>query len=146
EMYLNDADDVIFPAYWYDPNMGGLTTPDNMGMFRWPWLLTPYTKNLGVFRSPSDTVDLALPSCAGGCRDPKNPFYGYLWGLFPSYGFNWFYQAPDYTWNSTLPASAALTKNSRGLAVTSLGDPAATVLLADSTYGDADLPEKVGMG
>jgi prepilin-type N-terminal cleavage/methylation domain-containing protein/prepilin-type processing-associated H-X9-DG protein len=143
-LYVSDNDDVVFHAYYF--GAGGQTSPDNQGAFRWPWLLVPYTKSMAIFRSPSDVKELTLPVCAGGCRDPKNPYYGYLWGMFPSYGFNWFYLAPDHTWDASKPASAASTANSRGLSTTSLANPAGTIMLVDSTYGDPANPTNVGMG
>ncbi len=143
-LYTNDHDDAMFHAYYF--GAAGGTTPDNQGAYRWPWLLVPYTKTRDVFRSPVDTKDLTLSICAGGCRNPKNPFYGYLWGLFPSYGFNWTYLAPDPTWDTTTAPSLAKVANSVGLSLTGLGDPANTLVLADSTYGDAASPTVVGMG
>lgn len=143
-LYTNDYDDTVFHAYYFGAS--GQTTPDNFGAFRWPWLLVPYTKNRDVFRSPSDTLDMSMPICGGACRGESNPYHGYLWGLFPSYGFNWFYLAPDTEWNDTMPPSAALSSRSRGLSMTSLGEPADTILFADSTYGDPANPTNVGMG
>ena len=143
-LYTNDHDDVVFNAYYF--GKGGETVPDNQGAYRWPWLLVPYTKSRALFRSPLDTVDLSLPSCGGGCRDPKNPFYGYLWGLFSSYGFNWTSLAPDPTWDPATAPSSALVGKSVGLSLTGLGDPANTLFLADSTYGDSASPTTVGMG
>ena len=143
-IYSADADDVIFNAYYF--GSAGQTSPDNQGAFRWPWLLMPYTKNMAIFRSPSDTRDMTLSACGGGCRDPKNPFYGYLWGLFPSYGFNWTYLAPDPSWDPTTAPSNALVGKSIGASLTGLADPANTLFLADSTYGDAANPTNVGMG
>jgi len=144
QLYLGDSDDTIFNAYYF--GAAGQTTPDNLGAFRWPWLLLPYTKSMAIFRSPADTKDMTLPICGGGCRDLANPYYGYLWGLFPSYGFNWFSLAPDYKWDPTTSPTLASTANSRGISVTSVGEPAQTVMLADSTYGDTTNPTNVGMG
>jgi prepilin-type N-terminal cleavage/methylation domain-containing protein len=148
QLYGVDYDDMFFPAVWTDSAAGGQTTPDNMGQFRWGWLLMPYTKNMQVFRSPADVIDMSDPSCAGGCRDTNNPYYGYLWGLFPSYGFNWFYLAPDYTWNNTMPPTAASTtgNKSRGTSMTAVNSPAETVLFADSIWGPSSNPTNVGMG
>ena len=143
-VYTGDSDDVVFNAYYVGAT--GQTTPDNQGLFRWAWQLLPYAKSMGVFRSPADTKDMALGVCGGGCRDRNNPNYGYLWGLFPSYGFNWTYLAPDPTWDPTTAPSLAKVANSVGQSLTGLGDPANTVFLADSTYGDAANPTNVGMG
>ena len=143
-LYTGDNDDVMFQTYYFGNS--GQTTPDNYGAFRWPWLLTPYTKNMAIFRSPSDVTDLSLSSCSGGCRDPKNPYYGYLWGLFPSYGYNWFFLSPDPLWDSSQPYTNASTARSVGQSLTGLGDPANTLMLADSTYGDSTNPSVIGMG
>jgi prepilin-type N-terminal cleavage/methylation domain-containing protein/prepilin-type processing-associated H-X9-DG protein len=143
-IYFADNDDTSFPASTSGPS--GTTNPDNFGVFRWPWLLVPYTKSMAIFRSPSDTKDMTLTICGGGCRDPKNSFYGYLWGLFPSYGYNWTTLAPDFDWDSTTPVTTMTTGDSRGISMTSLGAPADTLFLVDSTYGDVAVPTNVGMG
>jgi prepilin-type N-terminal cleavage/methylation domain-containing protein/prepilin-type processing-associated H-X9-DG protein len=144
QIYLGDYDDVVFPLSASGP--AGATSPDNLGAFRWPWLLVPYTKNMDIFRSPSDTKEMSIGLCAGGCRDKNNPFYGYLWGLFPSYGFNRFYLAPDPSWNDSMAPNLNDSTKSVGLSMTSVGAPADTILLADSTYGDPANPTNIGMG
>ncbi|RYG34487.1 prepilin-type N-terminal cleavage/methylation domain-containing protein [bacterium] len=142
QIYFGDNDDMFFPVF--RQGNGGETVPDNLGQFRWPWLLLPYTKSMQIFRSPADTKDLTLQLCAGGCRDPKNEYYGYLWGLFPSYGYNWQYLAPDY--ELTAPSATARTSFSRGISATALGDPAQTLFLADSTYSESAASSNLGMG
>jgi len=143
-MYASDHDDVSFPSEeWDAPEQ---TTPDNFGAFRWPWLLLPYVKSMPLFLSPLDTTNLSDPECGGGCRDPQNPYYGYLWGLFPSYGFNWFYLAPDSTWNPSEPPSDAQSMYSVGKSLTFVDSPADTVMLTDSTWGSPENPSIVGMG
>lgn len=144
QIYLSDNDDRFFQTSYF--GSAGQTTPDNFGAFRWPWLLTPYTKDRHIFRSPLDTVDLTLPDCNGGCRAPENPYYGYLWGLFPSYGYNWFGLAPDTTWNTGLPYSVAVSSRSQGKVATQLASPSETIFLIDSTYGEPANPTHVGMG
>ncbi len=144
QMYTSDYDDLTFQVFYI--GQGGQTTPDNFGGWRWPWLVQPYAKNRDIFRSPADTKDLSLSSCFGGCRDPKNEYYGYLWGIFVSYGYNWIGLSPDYTWDPTTPPSLADSGNSRGLPLSGLGSPAETIMFADSTYGDPDHPEVIGMG
>lgn len=143
-LYLTDNDDH-FPQVSYF-GQAGMTTPDNLGSFRWPWLLSSYTKSLEVFRSPLDTTELTLSICGGGCRDPKNDYYGYLWGLFVSYGYNWFGLAPDSTWNPSMTYSAASSSRSVGKSLSAIASPSNTVWLADSTYGDAANPTRLGMG
>lgn len=144
-MYANDYDDRFFlMVYFGEP---GQTHPDNFGAFRWPWVLMPYTKNMSIFRSPADTKELISQDlCEGGCRDPRNPYYGYLWGIFPSYGFNWFYLAPDPNWTEDMPPSDASVYAGQGIAMTLAQDPSNTVMFADSVYGDPEHPENFVLG
>lgn len=146
QLYFGDYDDMFFPLSWTDTNQAGTTVPDNWGVFRWPWLLVPYTKNRDIFRSPSDTKEMNLTICGGGCRDKNNPAYGYLWSLTPSYGFNYVYLANDPAWVPPTPPTPANRANSRGISATNIGSPAETVFLADSTYGDPNNPTNIGMG
>jgi prepilin-type processing-associated H-X9-DG protein/prepilin-type N-terminal cleavage/methylation domain-containing protein len=144
QMYAQDYDEVLPPAY--SAGTPGTTLPDNYGAFRWPWLTLPYVKNMALYRSPSDTKDLAVASCGGGCRDPQNPFYGYLWGLFPSYGYNWWYLAPDYRVPQGQDPATASTTYSRAAGLGAIGVPADTVLLADSIWAPKSNPTNLGMG
>ncbi len=143
-LYTSDYDDTVFHAYYF--GAAGQTTPDNMGAFRWPWLMVPYTKNRQIFRSPSDTMDMSITICGGPCRGESNPYLGYLWGLFPSYGFNWFYLAPDAQWDPSTSPALAMTSRSVGLSMTSVGDPSGTILFADSVYGESATSTNIGMG
>lgn len=144
-LYSTDHDDYSFPAEEWDA--GGQTVPDNLGAFRWPWLLLPYVKSMDLFRSPLDTTNIVSQDwCLGGCRDTQNPYYGYLWGMFPSYGYNWFYLAPDYTWTPSEPPGNATSFNSRGLPLTSFNNPADMVELLDSTWGVPEIIGSIGMG
>jgi prepilin-type N-terminal cleavage/methylation domain-containing protein/prepilin-type processing-associated H-X9-DG protein len=143
QLYMGDSDDVIFNAYSYQPE--NHTNPDNMGVFRWPWLLVPYTKSMDIFRSPLDTTELTSPQYCPtlSCRDPKNPFYGYLWSLFPSYGFNWYYLAPD---NRDVPVADKKVNFSVGQSLSAIGQPAETVMITDSIWADPSTPTVLGMG
>src|SRR4051812_39870731 len=94
-MYVQDYDET-FPQVTYSGEAGH-TNPDNFGVFRWPWLVLPYIKNMEIYRCPSQSASFSDPSCGGSCLDPSNSFYGYLWGLLPNYGYNWGYLAPDPT-------------------------------------------------
>jgi prepilin-type N-terminal cleavage/methylation domain-containing protein/prepilin-type processing-associated H-X9-DG protein len=142
QIYFGDNDDMFFPVF--RSGNAGETVPDNLGQFRWPWLILPYTKSMQIFRSPSDTKEFNMTICNGGCRDPKNPYYGYLWGMYPSYGFNWQYLAPDS--QTTAPSATASTSRSVGISATALGDPAQTLMLADSIYGYPATSTDLGMG
>jgi prepilin-type processing-associated H-X9-DG protein len=128
-MYVQDYDEA-FPQVSYI-GAAGQTTPDNSGAFRWSWLVLPYVKNMQLFRCPSQSAVFTDPSCGGGCLDPANPFYGYLWGLFPNYGFNWGYLAPDPA--GATPGEGA-QNNSRGRSLAEVQAPADTVMLADSIW------------
>lgn len=144
QMYAQDYDEALPPAY--NAGTPGTTIPDNYGVFRWPWLTLPYVKSMAIYRSPSDAIDMSVASCDGGCRDPKNPSYGYLWGLFPSYGYNWWYLAPDYRVpEGRNPATASATY-SRAAGLGAIGAPAETVLLADSIWAPKAEPTHLGMG
>lgn len=85
QMYLQDYDEG-FPQLFYTGPVGR-TTPDNFGLFRWPWLVVPYVRTFGLFFCPSDR---AVP----GLRDERNPLFGYNFGLIPSWGYNAHYLSP----------------------------------------------------
>lgn len=143
-MYASDYDDVL-PAATIE-GAPGQTNPDNLGAFHWPWLTLPYVKSMDLYRSPSDTKEYAGPLCFGPCRDRSNEFYGYLWGLFPSYGLNWWYLAPDYRVPEGRNPATARTLYSRGVTLSQVGTPTNTVLLADSTWGPPQDPTNLVMG
>src|SRR5262245_44722888 len=42
-MYVQDYDETLPPLYYFDPTV--TSTPDNMGAWRWPWLVLPYVRN-----------------------------------------------------------------------------------------------------
>lgn len=139
QMYLQDNDE-IFPQVSYQGEAGH-TTPDNFGAFRWPWLVMPYVKNMQLFRCPTESPHFSDATCGGSpCLDPNNSYYGYLWGLFPNYGYNWGYLAPD----PSAPAPGAGTQAaSRGQSMAAVQSPSETVMLADSIWTPAGSPEKV---
>jgi prepilin-type N-terminal cleavage/methylation domain-containing protein/prepilin-type processing-associated H-X9-DG protein len=143
-MYAQDYDEILPPAHNDGP--AGTTTPDNYGAFRWPWLTLPYVKTMPLYRSPSDGRDLAGAYCGGGCRDPQNPAYGYLWGLFPSYGYNWWYLAPDYRVPQGQNPAVASTRFSRAVSLGAVNAPADTLLLADSIWAPRNEPTNLAMG
>src|ERR1044072_4003993 len=45
-MYASDYDDTFFPMVYF--GSAGQTHPDNMGGFRWPWLLVPRSEERRV--------------------------------------------------------------------------------------------------
>lgn len=137
-LYEGDFDDIMPPASYTGPS--GQTTPDNFGAFRWPWLTLPYVKSMKLYRSPSDTTTYQ------DYRDEKGSFYGYYWGLFPSYGYNWWYLAPDTRVPEGQNPATASTTFSRGVSATQAGSPAETVLLTDSVWAPAATPTQLCMG
>lgn len=148
-MYQQDYDETYPMLSFSGP--AGVTVPDNMGAWRWGWSIQPYIKNRQIFRSPSDATDFNSTSCAGSCRSEANPYYGYLWGLFPSYGYNWRYLAPatvGATATCTQPAmSATASQNcSRGVSLAAVNTPSETILLTDSTWQSPDAARKPVIG
>ncbi|MBI2299626.1 MAG: type II secretion system protein [Armatimonadetes bacterium] len=117
--YVQDYDEV-FPLLSYS-GAAGQTTPDNRGAFRWPWLIQPYLRTFDILVCPTDSSD------PKGYRDKSGPYYGYYLGLFPSYGYNNEAFVPDPD-GPTGPLPGAPV----GLA--QVQQPAATILLTDSTY------------
>lgn len=137
-MYAQDYDEVTVPAHNDGP--AGATTPDNLGAFRWGWLTLPYVKSMDVYRSPSDATQYL------DYRDKRGPYYGYYWGLFPSYGLNWWYLAPDYRAGTGQNPATASTRFSRGVSLSAIGSPADTLLFADSIWAPAAQPTNLTMG
>jgi prepilin-type processing-associated H-X9-DG protein len=140
-MYVQDFDDT-FPPVTYT-GARGQTQPDNAGTFRWPWLVQPYVKNMQLARCPSQSPTFVHAQCGGGCLDPGNSFYGYLWSLFPNYGYNWGYLAPDPAAPSP---GAGVASNSRGQSLAAIGSPAETVMLADSIWTPNGEPNTTVLG
>lgn len=151
-MYTQDYDETLPPLYYSGP--AGQTLPDNLGAWRWPWLALPYVKSRALFRSPSDTKEYSGSVCFGACRNESNPYFGYLWGLFPSYGYNWRYLAPAQADPSAAPPcpaidpmnAAAAQACSRGLSLGAIAQPAETVLLADSIWAPSTTSSQLVMG
>lgn len=149
QMYLQDHDETYPMLSFAGP--AGQTTPDNLGAWRWGWSVLPYTKNRQIFRSPSDAADFSTTACSGPCRSESNPYHGYLWGLFPSYGYNWRYLAPatpgvTATCTQTAMSRTASQNCSRGVVLASVGSPAQTVLLTDSTWQAPDATQAPVIG
>jgi prepilin-type N-terminal cleavage/methylation domain-containing protein/prepilin-type processing-associated H-X9-DG protein len=140
-MYVQDFDEALPQASYFGAS--GMTVPDNSGAFRWPWLVLPYVKSMELFRCPSAVNTFTHATCGGGCNDKANPFYGYLWGLFPNYGYNWWYLAPDPT--ATSVATASLNR-SVGMSLAAVNAPADTVALADSIWTPAGAPTTAVLG
>lgn len=141
-LYTADYDETLPPAGYFFRGAQGLTNPDNFGAFRWPWLVFPYVKSMPVFFCPSDATSYS-DSRSGNYRDSNGPFYGYLWGLLPNYGYNWWYLAPDPTSSDPARARADL---SQGVSLGAIQSPAETVLLADSIWTPQKEPQTTVLG
>jgi prepilin-type N-terminal cleavage/methylation domain-containing protein/prepilin-type processing-associated H-X9-DG protein len=141
QMYIQDYDEALPPAS--SSGAAGTTTPDNFGAFRWPWLVLPYVKNMDLVRCPSQSTQFTSSSCGGGCLDRANPAYGYLWGLFPNFGYNWWYLAPDPTTSDPAMASSS---RSAGMGLAAVQSPAETVMLADSIWTPGGQPTTTVLG
>lgn len=122
QMYSQDYDELVVPLSY--TGAAGVTTPDNLGAFRWAWLLQPYLKNLQIRTCPSDKSD------PNGYNKPSDPNYGYYVGLFPSYGYNSDYFVPD-------PDGAYGPIPGAPISLAAIGSPASTLMFADSTYSTA---------
>ncbi|MCS7208352.1 MAG: DUF1559 domain-containing protein [Fimbriimonadales bacterium] len=75
-VYVQDYDETFFHGE-YRGRGGSL---GNFGFYQWPWLLRPYVKEPRVFWCPSE------PNTA--FRTPSNPFYDYIFGRNPAWGYN----------------------------------------------------------
>lgn len=152
QMYAQDYDETL-PMLYYS-NTAAKSEPDNFGAWRWPYLVLPYIKTRDLFHSPADVAEYSGALCGGACRDTKNPSFGYLWGLFPSYGYNWRYLAPATADASVTPAcpdidpmsSFAAQSCSRGKSLAAAQTPADTVLLTDSIWGPSASSNQLVMG
>lgn len=143
QMYAQDNDEILPAAE--SVGAAGQTKPDNFGEFRWPWLTLPYVKSMSLYLSPSDTGNY------NNYRTPSNAYYGYFWGLFPSYGYNWRYLAPslkDSAGNAlTDPMDdAASTMYSQGVSLAQVQAPSGAVMLADSTWAPSPGQTQLTMG
>lgn len=133
-MYSQDFDEKWFPA---------ADATD-----RWPQKLQNYIKAREIAYCPSADNNVAYLD--GGVyksiRDQGGTNYDYIYGLYPSYGYNWMYLAPDPacttepTNSATIAGSAmtcdgttlVTTSNSRGKGLSAITAPASTVALVDS--------------
>ena len=128
QLYLADYDSTYFPLYYVDYNNTN-TTPTNFGLWRWPWLLQPYIKNLDIFFSPLDSEGQAF----NGTR-ATDPSWGYLFGLYPSWGYNQEAFAPvEYSTGATI-----------GVSDTAVEEVSNTLLLASSIYATHTTSPKTG--
>ncbi|GIV01691.1 MAG: hypothetical protein KatS3mg015_0521 [Fimbriimonadales bacterium] len=118
DMYRQDYDGGYVPLYWIGPP--GQTKPDNYGIFRWPWILSDYTSSLDIFFSPADAEGLHFRN-----QRATDPYWGYLFGLVPSWGYNSLTFSPPGLEQGTF----APIRDS------AVEDPSGTLLLASSYWG-----------
>ena len=126
QIYLSDFDDVHPPLYYVGESTG---TPSNFGLNRWPWLLQPYVKSFDLFFSPADAAGQAFNSTRA-----KDPNWGYLFGLGPSWGYNQQAFSPE----------DLNTGEFRPINATSVSNPSNTLLLASSYWGTNATSPKYG--
>jgi len=126
QLYLADSDDVYFPLYYVDSTK--LSTPSNFGLWRWPWLLSTYTKSLDIFISPADAEGQAF------LGRKASSDWGYLFGLSPSWGYNQQLFSPeDMVTGEFTPISA-----------TAIGLPADAMVFGSSYWGTNGTSPKTG--
>jgi prepilin-type N-terminal cleavage/methylation domain-containing protein len=100
ELYRSDYDSTFYPLYYVDFNNTN-TSPSNFGLWRWPWLIQPYTKSFDIFFSPLDSAGQAF----NGTRTTDSS-WGYLFGISPSWGYNQSAFAPvNYSTGETVGVS-----------------------------------------
>jgi len=127
DMYRQDYDSGYVPLYWIGPR--GQTRPDNFGVFRWTWILSDYTSSLDIFFSPADVEGQHFR----GTRTTDR-FWGYLFGLVPSWGYNSLtFSPPGVEQGTFVPIKDS-----------SLEDPANTLLLASSYWGTDERSLRTG--
>ena len=126
ELYSAGADDVAVPLYYNDP--GQISTPSNNGLWRWPWLLLPYTKSFDIFFSPADPGGMAF------LGRKSAPDFGYLFGLSPSWGYNQQLYSPEN------PSTGLFEP----VSLTAIDRPAESLLFASSYWATNATTPKTG--
>lgn len=153
-MYSQDYDERVMPAS---------SASDAGDELRWPILLQPYIKSRGFVRCLSS--DYGTPTSFGISYEEAigNPdgvtsggtSYNYVYGLYPSYGYNFAYLAPHKdcpdgfdstgTWTSasgtgsctptagTTTGSFSPNVDGRGVALAEITEAARTIAMTDST-------------
>jgi prepilin-type N-terminal cleavage/methylation domain-containing protein/prepilin-type processing-associated H-X9-DG protein len=149
-MYAQDYDEHVMPVA--------------SGEERWPEILSPYMKMRGFVMCP--TADYSTPTSFGITYQeavdnptgitPATTSYNYVYGLYPSYGYNFAYLAPHKdcpsgfdsvasNWTSgassgscvptpgTSTGSYSPNADGRGVALAAIDSPAQTVAMADAT-------------
>ncbi len=149
-MYAQDYDEHVMPVA--------------AGEERWPEILAPYMKMRGFVMCP--TADYSTPTSFGityqeAVNDPTgttpaSTSYNYVYGLYPSYGYNFAYLAPhkdcpsgfdstSSSWTSgassgscvpttgTSTGSYSPNADGRGVALSAIDSPSQTIAMADAT-------------
>lgn len=112
QMYTQDYDEVL-PPYL------------QQATYRWPLYMRPYIKSDKIFWCPSDATTWTIGTSSA--RDPKNSMYDYMFGLTPSWGYNYLYL-------SRIPA---LSMTTAGQSLAAVAAPSDTLMLAESTYAQS---------
>ena len=148
-MYAQDHDELVMPVA--------------SGDLRWPEILTPYLKLRAFVTCPSANYNAVTSfgiTYQQAVEDPTGvtgtgATYNNVYGLYPSYGYNFAYLSPHKdcpagfdstgTWTSTsgtgscTPTTGTSTgsyspnADARGVSLAAIESPATTVAMADST-------------
>jgi prepilin-type processing-associated H-X9-DG protein len=116
QMYVQDYDEQM-PALEQGKALGGL--------FTWPQMIQPYVKNWSLFRCPSDGAhsdELYAKNC-WYCKKPPTPDpLEVMRGYQSNYGYNYAFLSPGNAQQRYV-----------GVALAAIAQPAATLMLVDST-------------
>jgi prepilin-type N-terminal cleavage/methylation domain-containing protein len=123
QMYLQDYDETMVPAFTYDPAQG---------TYYWAKLQDPYTKSWQIYHCPS------APDPFGIWGGGPLAWYG-NWQVYGNLGYN--YLGLSIWLNCT-------ANGAQGVSYASVSRPAGTILYADSAYqGTADpMPTNIEHG
>lgn len=139
-LYMGDNDDKAMPLFTYNPSDNSY--PTSYGFHYYPILLLPYTKNEQMFLCPQDVEQDPVQSDSQGRGrfDPNNSYHHYLVGANPSYGFNFRYLntvTVGSLYGTPLPWYS-------GISTTSLDNVANTIMFAEATMKDLQVPPAYG--
>lgn len=147
-MYSQDFDETLMPV--------AIVVPASMagGEARWPQVIAPYLKLRAFVVCPSADYETVktLTFYYQEAIDKFDDFgnYGYAYGLYPSFGYNYEYlspiegciDGPDTPGSYTDPrtgatglcsANFAASSTGRGTALANIQEPSNTLAMADST-------------
>jgi prepilin-type N-terminal cleavage/methylation domain-containing protein len=139
-LYMQDYDDVIFPATASGTRADGLGQkygsacfgPEDTAVcrFGYPLLVQEYARSTDIFLCPNDRAEDPL---LGGRFDKRNEIYWYVYGQYPSYGMN-----VDYLNTYQIGPSGAPERY--GKPASSISSQSTTILFAEATAKDFASP------